>query len=297
MSSSCSRATSSRARPAERRHVLRHGVRAGVPRRHRGGARPRRPTSSATSYAFPIPQTMENIERLRARREVGEPRRPRPTVVNTSNWCDPAKQAEAAKSLLDQGVDVITQHQDCTTTISKTAEAAGAILVGYHADASGLAPKGWITGSEWNWGPLYTDIVKHDPGRQLHRQQVQRQLPGRPTHRRQPVRAVEVRLDGHGRHARPRSTRRRRSFVEAARRSPGRSRPRTAPSRSRRDHPGLRLHRTDGLPGPGGRRDAAQLILHPPGGTGAGGRPAMDAPRCHRARLTALDTTDPLQEP
>jgi hypothetical protein len=23
-----------------------------------------------------------------------------------------------------------------------------------------LAPKGWLTGSEWNWGPLYTDIVK-----------------------------------------------------------------------------------------------------------------------------------------
>ena len=35
-------------------------------------------------------------------------------AVNTSNWCDPAKQAEAATSLLGQGVDVITQHQDCT---------------------------------------------------------------------------------------------------------------------------------------------------------------------------------------
>ena len=35
-------------------------------------------------------------------------------TVNTSIWCDPAKQAEAAKSLLGQGVDVITQHQDCT---------------------------------------------------------------------------------------------------------------------------------------------------------------------------------------
>ena len=68
-------------------------------------------------------------------------------VVNTSNWCDPAKQAEAAKSLFAQGVDVITQHQDCTATITKAAEEAGKMVVGYHADASSLAPKGWITGS------------------------------------------------------------------------------------------------------------------------------------------------------
>ena len=63
-------------------------------------------------------------------------------MVNTSNWCDPAKQAEAAKSLLGQGVDVITQHQDCTSTIIKATEAAGAMTVGYHADASSARPEG-----------------------------------------------------------------------------------------------------------------------------------------------------------
>ena len=54
----------------------------------------------------------------------------------------------------------ITQHQDCTSTVIKTTEAAGKFTVGYHADASKLAPKGWVTGSEWAWGDLYTDIVK-----------------------------------------------------------------------------------------------------------------------------------------
>jgi basic membrane protein A len=54
---------------------------------------------------------------------------------------------------------VITQHQDCTATITKAAEEAGKMVVGYHADASSLAPKGWITGSEWAWGDLYIDIV------------------------------------------------------------------------------------------------------------------------------------------
>ena len=33
------------------------------------------------------------------------------------------------------------------------------MVVGYHADASALAPNGWVTGSEWDWGALYNDIV------------------------------------------------------------------------------------------------------------------------------------------
>ena len=75
------------------------------------------------------------------------------------------------------------------------------MTVGYHADASSLAPKGWLTGSEWNWGPLYTDIVKTVARRQLHRQQVQRQLPGRLQDRRQPVRRSRRTARRHRRHA------------------------------------------------------------------------------------------------
>jgi simple sugar transport system substrate-binding protein/basic membrane protein A len=110
-------------------------------------------------YAFPIPQTVANIDAFELGALSVNPKA-ETYVVNTSNWCDVGKQAEAAKSLLAQGVDVITQHQDCTATITKAAEAAGAMVVGYHADASELAPKGWIAGSEWDWTALYSDIVK-----------------------------------------------------------------------------------------------------------------------------------------
>lgn len=110
-------------------------------------------------YAFPISQSIDNIDAFQLGAQSVNPQA-KTYVVNTSNWCDPGKQAEAANSLLSQGVDVITQHQDCTATVIKTAEAKGAFTVGYHADAETLAPKGWLTGSEWNWGPLYTDIVK-----------------------------------------------------------------------------------------------------------------------------------------
>ena len=110
-------------------------------------------------YAFPIPQTIANINAFELGALSVNPAA-QTYVVNTSAWCDPAKQAEAAKSLFGQDVDVITQHQDCTATITKAAESAGKMVVGYHADASALAPKGWVAGSEWAWGDLYIDIVK-----------------------------------------------------------------------------------------------------------------------------------------
>jgi basic membrane protein A len=110
-------------------------------------------------YAFPISQSIDNINAFELGAKSVNPAA-KTYVVNTSNWCDPGKQAEATNSLLSQGVDVITQHQDCTATVIKTAEAKGAFTVGYHADASTLAPKGWLTGSQWKWGPLYVDLVR-----------------------------------------------------------------------------------------------------------------------------------------
>jgi basic membrane protein A len=109
--------------------------------------------------AFPIPQTLANVNAFEQGAKVSNPSA-RTTVVFTANWCDPSRQAQAADSLLSQDVDVLTQHQDCTKTIVEKAEAAGKMSVGYHADTSKLAAKGWIGGSQWNWGPLYTDIIK-----------------------------------------------------------------------------------------------------------------------------------------
>jgi basic membrane protein A len=110
-------------------------------------------------YAFPIPQTISNINAFTLGAQTVNPDI-EVITVSTSSWCDPAKQAEAANSLFGQGVDVITQHQDCTGTITKAAESAGKMVVGYHADASELAPSGWLTGSEWAWDDMYVDIVQ-----------------------------------------------------------------------------------------------------------------------------------------
>ena len=110
-------------------------------------------------YAIPIPQTLANINAFTLGAQTVRPD-VEVTAVSTTSWCDPATQADRVQSLLGSGVDVVTQHQDCTKTIIEATEEAGAYTVGYHADASSLAPKGWLTGSEWNWGPLYTEIVQ-----------------------------------------------------------------------------------------------------------------------------------------
>ena len=110
-------------------------------------------------YAFPIPQTLNNINAFTLGAQSVNPD-VTTTAVATSSWCDPGVQADRVQSLLSSGVDVITNHQDCTKTIVEATEAAGAYSVGYHADASELAPKRWLTGSQWDWSKLYVDIAR-----------------------------------------------------------------------------------------------------------------------------------------
>jgi basic membrane lipoprotein Med (substrate-binding protein (PBP1-ABC) superfamily) len=109
--------------------------------------------------AFPIPQTLLNINAFELGAKSVNPSATT-TVVFTANWCDPAKNSEAANSLVDQGIDVLTQHQDCPKPVIEVAEKRGVMSVGYHADASSVAPKGWITAAIWNWGPLYTKMTQ-----------------------------------------------------------------------------------------------------------------------------------------
>lgn len=109
-------------------------------------------------YAFPISQTIANIDAFQIGAASLNPAA-KTYLVNTSNWCDPLKQKEAAQALLSQGVDVLTQHQDCQATVIGAAKAANAKVVGYHFDAESLYPAGWLTGSVWNWAPLYEKII------------------------------------------------------------------------------------------------------------------------------------------
>src|SRR5271169_4979916 len=78
-------------------------------------------------------------------------------VVVTGGWSDKAKEAVAANALIDQGADVVTMHVDSPATIIQTAEGRGVYSIGFQStDARALAPKGWITGLGFTWGPFMT---------------------------------------------------------------------------------------------------------------------------------------------
>jgi simple sugar transport system substrate-binding protein len=81
------------------------------------------------------------------------------TVIFTGDWSMPVKEAEAATTLANQGADVLTCHVDSPKVIVETAERRGIFSTGYHTNQATLAPKGYLTGAEWNWSKVYTDYV------------------------------------------------------------------------------------------------------------------------------------------
>ena len=108
--------------------------------------------------AKPIPQVLRNINAFALGAQRADPQVTL-TVVFTGDWSMPVKEAEATNSLIDQGADVVTCHVDSPKVVMETAERRGVFCSGYHADQSALAPKGYLTGAEWNWSKIYTDYV------------------------------------------------------------------------------------------------------------------------------------------
>lgn len=109
--------------------------------------------------AFPIPQVIRSINAFTLGAQAMNPN-VTTSVVWTGGWLLPAKEAEAANSLIDAGVDVIGEQVDSPMTIAQTAEKRGIHVVGKDVDVSHLAPKAVLTGASWNWGPTMLKLVK-----------------------------------------------------------------------------------------------------------------------------------------
>jgi len=109
--------------------------------------------------AKPIPQVLLNINSyLLGARTVD----PEITcqVIFTGEWSLAVKEAEATNALADAGCDVVTCHVDGPKVVMETGASRGMFLNGYHANQSVLAPDQYLTGAEWNWAQVYTDMVK-----------------------------------------------------------------------------------------------------------------------------------------
>ncbi len=81
-------------------------------------------------------------------------------VIFTGDWAQPVKEAEATNSLTDQGIDVVSMHVDSPKVVVETAEKRGIYSSGFHAVQSDLAPKGYLTGTAWDFPSVYTQYVE-----------------------------------------------------------------------------------------------------------------------------------------
>jgi simple sugar transport system substrate-binding protein len=108
--------------------------------------------------AKPIPQVLINVNSFAMGARAVDPSITT-TVIFTGEWSMPVKEAEAANGLCDKGIDVLTCHVDGPKVIMETAERRGIFACGYHADQSKLAPKGYLTGAEWNWITVYKQFI------------------------------------------------------------------------------------------------------------------------------------------
>lgn len=108
--------------------------------------------------SFPIPEVIRGINAFYVGATSVNPNFDIDVVwVNT--WYDPAKEADAAKVLISQGSDIITQHTDSPAAL-QVAEMEGVLAFGQASDMIQFAPKAQLTAIIDDWGPYYVERVQ-----------------------------------------------------------------------------------------------------------------------------------------
>lgn len=108
--------------------------------------------------SFPIPEVIRDINAtFLAARKVNPDVELK--VVWVSTWFDPAKEADAANTLMDQGVDVIIQHTDSPAGML-AAEKRGKWAVGQASDMSEYGPHAHLLSVVDDWAPYYIQTVQ-----------------------------------------------------------------------------------------------------------------------------------------
>ncbi|MDP9836642.1 simple sugar transport system substrate-binding protein [Neorhizobium huautlense] len=108
--------------------------------------------------SFPIPEVVMGINAFELGAKSVNPDF-KIKVVWANTWADPGKEADAAKALVDQGVDILTQHTDTTAPIQVAAE-RGIMAFGQASDMIAAGPKTQLTAIVDTWGPYYIKRTK-----------------------------------------------------------------------------------------------------------------------------------------
>jgi len=108
--------------------------------------------------SFPIPEVISGINSYFLHAKKANPN-VELSVVWAYTWFDPAKEADAAKALIDQGVDVIAAHTDSTAPLAEAAKVEGVIGFGQASDMAAYKDGPRVSSIIDNWAPYYVKRV------------------------------------------------------------------------------------------------------------------------------------------
>lgn len=109
--------------------------------------------------SFPIPEVVMGINSYYLNAKKVNPN-VELSVVWAFTWFDPAKEADSAKALIDQGVDVIASHTDSTAVLAEAAKTEGKVIgFGQASDMAEYKDGPRVTSIIDNWGPYYVERV------------------------------------------------------------------------------------------------------------------------------------------
>lgn len=109
--------------------------------------------------SFPIPEVIQGINSSFLHAQKVNPD-VEMVVIWVYTWFDPAKEADAAKAMIEQGVDVILQHTDSTAPLAEASKTDGVIGFGQASDMADYKPSPRVASIIDNWNPYYIKRVK-----------------------------------------------------------------------------------------------------------------------------------------
>jgi basic membrane protein A len=109
--------------------------------------------------SFPIPEVIRGINSAYIHAKKVNPD-VEFSVIWAFTWFDPAKEADAARALIEQGCDVVLQHTDSTAPQAAAQAAGNVITFGQASDMSDYAPFPRVSSIIDNWAPYYIERVQ-----------------------------------------------------------------------------------------------------------------------------------------
>ncbi|MBT6076359.1 MAG: BMP family ABC transporter substrate-binding protein, partial [Oceanospirillaceae bacterium] len=103
--------------------------------------------------SFPIPEVVRGINSFLLGAQSVNPDF-KVKVIWANSWFDPGREADAAKVLISQGADIITQHTDSTAAV-QVAQEQGVHAFGQASDMEAFAPNALLTSIIDNWADYY----------------------------------------------------------------------------------------------------------------------------------------------